>query len=362
MSDQQRLRFHWSLSAVGDAKRRGQAQTAMSGAFDLDTHVAFCQEAERCGIESLLMAFGFTRPDPFTWSAALGAHTDRIKFLTAIRSGVSSPTLFVQQVNTLAVITGGRVCINIVAGRAPGEHGFYGDFLSHDERYERTDEFWQVCHALWRGDGPVDFTGRHYRIEGARINTPFASADRDRPEIYLGGNSGQAVQLAIRHADCLLTFPDAPEPLAERIRPVLDSGTRVGLLVSMIARPTRDEAVAAAAELIATAGDSAREVHQGVRGGTDSVGFAKMYEMADDSAWVTRHLWTGAVPYLGAPAISLVGSADDMVDAIFSYRDIGVTEFLFTGFPDLEQMRFFAAEVLPRVREREAAAPALPGR
>lgn len=354
MDDPQRLRFHWSLSAVGDPRRRTQDQSAMSGAFDLDTHAAFCQEAERCGIESLLMAFGFTRPDPFTWSAALGSRTRRINFLTAIRSGVCSPTLFVQQVNTLSVITGGRVYINIVAGRAPGEHRYYGDFLSHDERYERTDEFWQICHALWRGEGEVDFTGRHYRIEGARINTPFQSADGYRPRIYLGGNSEQAVALAIRHADCLLTFPDAPGVLAERIGPVLDSGTRVGLLVSMIARPTRDQAIGAAAELVATAGDAAREVHRGARGGTDSVGFGSVYRMAeDDSAWVTPYLWTGAVPYLGPPAISLVGSADDMVDAIFEYRDVGVTEFLFTGFPDLEQMRFFAAEVLPRVRERE---------
>ncbi|HEY1570270.1 MAG TPA: LLM class flavin-dependent oxidoreductase [Pseudonocardiaceae bacterium] len=361
MADARRLRFHWSLSAVGDASRRGRAQTAMSGAFDLGTHASFCREAERCGIESLLMAFGFTRPDPFTWSAALGASTEKINFLTAIRSGVCSPTLFVQQVNTLSVITGGRVYINIVAGRAPGEHQYYGDFLSHDERYERTDEFWRICHALWRGDGPVDFTGRHYRVEGARINTPFLSAERDRPRIYLGGNSEQAVRLAIRHADCLLTFPDAPETLAERIRPVLESGTNVGLLVSMIAKPTRDDAVAAAAELIATAGDASREVHRNVRGGTDSVGFTSMYQMADnDSAWVTRYLWTGAVPYLGAPAISLVGSADDIVRAIFEYRDVGVTEFLFTGFPDLEQMRFFAAEVLPRVRERERQSAASP--
>jgi alkanesulfonate monooxygenase len=361
MADTQRLRFHWSLSAVGDAKRRGQAQEKMSGAFDLATHTEFCRAAERCGIESLLMAFGFTRPDPFTWSAALGSRTEKINFLTAIRSGISAPTLFVQQVNTLSVVTGGRVYINIVAGRAPGEHRYYGDFLSHDERYERTDEFWQICHALWRDDGPVDFTGRHYRVEGARINTPFLSEERDRPKVYLGGSSEQAIRLAIRHADCLLTFPEAPNRLAERIRPVLDSGTKVGLLVSMIAKPTRDEAVSAAADLIATAGDAARDVHKDVRGRTDSVGFTSMYEIADnDSAWVTRYLWTGAVPYLGAPAISLVGSADDLVEAIFEYRDVGVTEFLFTGFPDLEQMRFFAAEVLPRVRAREGASASSP--
>lgn len=356
MPDDGRLRFHWSLSAVGDPACRGKAQVTMGGAFDLDTHAAFCREAEQCGIESLLVAFAFSRPDPFTWSAALGSRTDTINFLTAIRSGICSPTLFVQQVNTLSVITGGRVYVNIVAGRAPEEHRYYGDFLSHDERYERTDEFWQICRALWRGDGPVDFTGRHYRVEGARVNTPFLSDERDRPKIYLGGNSEQAVRLATRHADCLLTFPDAPDRLAQRIRPVLRTGTRVGLLVSMIARPTRDEALAAAADLVATAGDAAREVHHKVRQGTDSVGFTSVYDMADgDSSWVTRYLWSGAVPYLGPPSVSLVGSADDLADAIFEYRDVGVTEFLFTGFPDLEQMRFFAAEVLPRVRLRERA-------
>jgi alkanesulfonate monooxygenase len=354
MIDANRLRFHWSLSSVGETMRRTQSQTAMSGAPDLDTHVDFSREAEQCGIESLLVAFAFARPDPLCWSAALGSHTEKIKFLTAIRSGISSPTYFVQQVNTLSVITGGRVCINIVAGRVPGEHRFYGDFLSHDERYERTDEFWQICHALWRDDGPVDFDGKYYQLENAQLKTPYTADGRTRPEIYSGGSSEQAVQLAIRHSDCLLTHPDAPARLAERIRPVLDSGTRAGLLLSMIARPTRDEAVAAAQALIDKAGEQARGVQSDARGRLDSIGFQSVYDLAEtDPAWVTPYLWTGAVPYLGPPAISLVGSADDMVKAIWEYRDVGITEFLFTGFPDLEQMRFFGTEILPGIRSRE---------
>jgi alkanesulfonate monooxygenase len=322
----------------------------MSGAPDLGAHVAFCREAEQCGIESLLMAFGFTRPDPFAWSAALGTQTEHINFLIAIRSGISSPTYFVQQVNTLSVITGGRIFINIVAGRVPGEHRYYGDFLPHDQRYERTDEFWQICHALWRDDRPVDFAGTHYQVEGARVNTPFSS-DLGRPEIYLGGNSRQAMDLAIRHADCLFTFPDTPERLAQRIRPVLASGTQVGLLVSMIAGPTRDDALAQARTVVESAGEQARRVHQEARGRLDSVGFTSVYDMADSSVWPTPYLWTGAVPYLGPPAVALVGSAGDMTRAIGEYRDIGVTQFLFTGFPDLEQMRFFGSEILPMLRE-----------
>src|SRR6266550_2708299 len=113
------LRFHWSLSQVGDKFRRANATTEMKGLMDLETQVDFCRAAEQSEIESLLMAFGFTRPDPVTLSSALGMMTDKIKFMVACRPGVISPTAFVQQINTLSVLTNGRVCINIVTGHSP---------------------------------------------------------------------------------------------------------------------------------------------------------------------------------------------------------------------------------------------------
>ncbi|ONI81224.1 hypothetical protein ALI144C_22090 [Actinosynnema sp. ALI-1.44] len=342
-----RVRFLWSLSSVGDPLRRSRALTSLSGMPEVAAHLDFCEQAETCGIESVLMAFGFTRPDPIVYSAVLGTRTERIKFLVAVRSGISSPTYFTQQVNTLAAVTGGRVCLNIVAGRAPDELRYYGDFLTHDERYQRTDEFWTICHALWRRDGPVTFEGRHYRVEDARLCGSF---DGGRPEIYLGGSSEQAVELAIRHADCLLTLPDAPVRLRRRIQPVLDSGTEVGLLVTLICRPTHTEAVEAAHAVVASAGEQARGVHGRLRGRSDSVGYKSTYALAArGSEWVTPYLWTGAVPYLGPPGISLVGSPDGIVEAICQYRSVGVTRFLFMGHPDLEEMAYFGAEVLPRV-------------
>jgi alkanesulfonate monooxygenase len=352
-------RFMWSLSSVDDKLRRSRSLTAMSGLPNLDEHVKFCRRAEASGIDSVLMAFGFARPDPITYSATLGAHTEKIRFLVAVRSGILSPTYFVQQINTLSAVTGGRVCVNIVAGRAPDELRYYGDFLPHDDRYERTDEFWHICHALWRADGPVDFTGRHYQVEGARINTPFVSAELSRPEIFIGGSSDQAHALAMRHADCLLTLPDTPAHMAPKICPVLASGTEAGLLVTLICKPTRAEAIEAAHALVASAGEDARARHGVLRGRSDSVGYATTYDLAaHDTNWLTPYLWTGAVPYLGPPGIALVGSPDDIVDALAEYQSIGMTRFLFMGHPDLEQMTFFGEEVLPRVRAREST----PGR
>ena len=72
---------------------------------------------------------------------------------------------------------------------------------------------------------------------------------------------------------------------------------------------------------------------------------------------MTDVLWAGAVPYLGAPAIALVGSPEEITAAIMEYRRIGVSQFLFLGWPDLEEMTFFGREILPLIRRAEGQVP-----
>jgi alkanesulfonate monooxygenase len=299
------------------------------------------------------MAFGFTRPDPLILSAAIGAATESIVFLVACRSGICSPTAFVQQVNTLSALTNGRVAINIVAGHSPHEQAYYGDFLAHDERYERTEEFLDVCAAFWRGDGPVDFAGKHYRIAGGRLNTGFVSPRRSAPEIYLGGNSEQAEKLAIKHASCLLRYPESPPEMRRRAWPLLAAGKEAGLRVAVLGRPTRAEALEAARELVEIAREKAQHNRREFVQRTESVAFRSTLDLADRTEWVTPCLWTGMVPYMGEAC--LVGSADDLAAAFLEYREAGVTQFLLSGWPDLAELEFFGREVLPRVRARETA-------
>jgi alkanesulfonate monooxygenase len=169
------LRFHWSLSSAGGETHRGaKSCAAQSGLPNLQAQVEFCRRAADCGIDSLLTAFGLHRPDPIALAAALGVLTERITFMVAVRSGVCSPTSLVQQVNTVSALTQGRICLNIVAGHTPDEQRAYGDFLSHDERYERTDEFLSICRSLWNGSAPVTFAGRYYQVENATLNTQFS--------------------------------------------------------------------------------------------------------------------------------------------------------------------------------------------
>ncbi len=347
------LRFHWSMSSVGEKWKGAKARAAHSGIPDLDAHLEFCRAAENCHIESLLTAVGFHRPDPIALSAALGVLTSKIKFMVACRSGLLSPTTFVQQVNTVSVLTHGRICLNVVGGHTPEEQRYYGDFLSHDERYERTDEFLAICRSFWNGLPEVTFQGRHFQIEKARLNTPFLYGQG--PEIYVGGASPKAVELAVKHASCFWTLPAGPDELFPRILGVMQAGVEVGLLVSLIARPSRREAITAAHAMLEALGSSPKKAHKEFAQRSDSVAFGSTLALAEDKPeWLTNCLWSGAVPYLGAPAIALVGSFEEVAGALWEYKQAGITQFLFMGWPDLEEMKFFSQEVLPLVRARES--------
>jgi alkanesulfonate monooxygenase len=354
------LRFHWRLPQGGErpgASRGFQASLPEAGLPDLDAQTRFCRAAEESGIDSVLVDFGWSKPDPILLAGALGAAAGKVKFIIAHRSGLTCPTSFVQQVNTLSSLIAGRFSLNIVAGHSPDEQRSYGDFLNHDERYERTEEFLSICHAFWKRNGPVAFDGRHYRVENGRLNTPFVSSERTFPELYIAGNSEAAERLAITQGSCWMRLAEPPEAVAGHAVKMLRCGKEIGLRCSVIARRTREEALNAARELLAGA-DTKHDDHltesRFVRK-SDSVSINHLFALAE-TEWLSKWLWTGAVRSHGAPAIAIVGSAAEVAGALLEYGDAGVSQFIISGWPKLEEMIFFGREVLPRVREAESLA------
>lgn len=352
-----RMRFHWSLpsSGVADRRRGARFRDEINQFEHLDRQRDFCVRADDLGLDSVLLPIGFQRADPIVLATVFGLATKRVNLMPASRAAVISPTHFVQQVNAVSAFTNGRIEINVVSGQGADELRYYGDFSTHDERYQRTDEFWTICHALWRREFPVDFEGRFIHVEGARINQPFVSPDRDRPYVYIGGSSDQARALAIKHADCLLRVVEPPEQLQPKIQPALDAGIQVGLISNLIVGRTHDEALEAGVTLAENAGERGKAaVAEWRRKTMESVGFNMIYQLAEDrSSWLTPYLWTGLVPYMGPMSISLIGSPDEIVEAIFEYRRIGVTQFMFQARPDMPTLEFFGADILPRIRQRE---------
>ena len=89
-------------------------------------------------------------------------------------------------------------------------------------------------------------------------------------------------------------------------------------------------------------------MHRQFAARSDSTGFRSVYAAAGSGEeWLTPTLWTGAVPVLGAPAIALLAPIKRWRRRSWATGDVGVTQFLLVGWPDVEEMQHFAAGVVP---------------
>ncbi len=85
----------------------------------------------------------------------MGAATRHLGIAVAVSVASQHPFLTVRSLSSLDYLTGGRVGWNIVTGNARSEHRAMGfDVMDHDERYDRADEYMEVCYKLWRGISP----------------------------------------------------------------------------------------------------------------------------------------------------------------------------------------------------------------
>jgi alkanesulfonate monooxygenase len=352
------LRFHWMLPKAGEVKLDGR-QTPLEAARhriesmsttspapkpDLTGWAHFARHAEAAGIEQVLISFSRYEPDPFVVAVALGQAVKRLKFIIAYRSGLMQPTTFVQQMNTASALVQGRVAFNIVAGSSSEEQHGYGDFLSHDERYARAEEFLAVCNAFWCLDGEVNFDGRYYRVEQGKIATPFVG-NFSRPEIYVSGHSPRSEELAYSQGTCWLRVAEAPEKLAPIVARARERGVGVCLRLCLLCRPTRDEAIAVAESLLPADRDESTTTLK-----DDSQMYREGKGVKSDAHWLTNNLWTGLVPHYGPVWTTLLGSPREIAEALLEYERIGVTEFIISGWPELDTVDTFGREVLPLVR------------
>ncbi len=318
---------------------------------DMEGWAKFTRAAEESGIESVLLSFSRYEPDTILLACAVGQVTTKLKFIVAYRMGLMQPATFVQQINTLSGVIGGRVSLNIVAGSSTVEQRGYGDFLDHDERYARAEEFLCVCRAFWANNGDVNFAGKYCRVEKGKIYTPFQAPNRTMPEIYVSGHSDQAQHLAMSQGSCYLRLIDTPEKLSACVSHFRANGREVCLRLGIVCRPTHEEALAAAQGLLPSE-EIGRE-ERGILTRSDSKTLHDALAAADNVGWLNRNLWAGLVPYYGSSAVTMVGSPRDLANAFLEYKRIGVTQFIISGWPKLDEMVIFGREVLPLVRAAE---------
>jgi alkanesulfonate monooxygenase len=359
MSD---LTFHWFLPTNGGDGRQivGGGHGVGPGRSGRPPSVSYlgqvARAAEDLGFEAALTPTGAWCDDAWLSTAMLSQVSARLKFLVAFRPGLTSPFLAAQMAGTFQNLTGGRLLLNVVTGGESHEQRMYGDFEDKDARYARCDEFLSVVRALWRGE-TVDLDGEHLRVEGARLG----QIPDPVPAIYFGGSSPAAGDVAARHADVYLTWGEPPHAVREKIEWIRGlaadqgRGIRFGLRMHTITRDTSREAWAEADRLLAAMDPAAiARVQDGLRR-SESEGQRRMLALHRGSAVdleIHPNVWAGVGLVRGGAGTALVGSHEEVADRIEEYADLGIDEFILSGYPHLEGAYWFGEGVLPILADR----------
>ncbi|MEU4806767.1 LLM class flavin-dependent oxidoreductase [Actinosynnema sp. NPDC023587] len=356
---------HWFLPTSGDGRtvvERFHASRSPGGPASRGPDIDYLEQvavaAERNGFEGVLTPTGTWCEDAWLTTAALLSRTSRLKFLVAFRPGVLSPTLAAQMAATYQRISRGRLLLNVVTGGDSLEQRRFGDWLDHDQRYARTDEFLHVVREVWAGR-PVDFAGEHYQVAGATLSAPPDPV----PPIYFGGSSDAALPVAARRADVYLTWGEPPALVAEKIGRVRalagDRPIRFGIRVHTISRDTSAEAWREAGKLLEALDPVQVERAQEQLRASQSVGQQRMValhggDLSKGVRGLEVHpgLWAGIGLVRGGAGTALVGSHAEVADLIEEYHALGVEEFVLSGYPHLEEAYWFGEGVRPELARR----------
>lgn len=378
------IHIHWYLPTNGDSREivgSGDDSHVIAGVSrggfrepTIEYLADIVRTAERLGYEAVLTPTGTWCEDAWITTAALSQVTSRLKFLVAFRPGLITPTLAAHQAATFQRISHGRLLLNIVTGGDAVEQRRFGDFLDHDQRYARTGEFLEVMRGVAVKGGrkhTFDFSGEHYRIEGARIDF----GGWDFPQVFFGGASAAAERIAARHVDVYLAWGEPPLQVAERVKRVRELAASFGrsmafgIRLHVISRDTEAEAWAEANRLIAKIPPERVAAAQAVFSRTESVGQQRMTALQKTSgisAVASRNareleispgLWAGYGLVRGGAGTALVGSHEQAADRIEEYHRLGFDHFILSGQPHIEEAYHFAEGAAAVLQSRKLLVP-----
>jgi alkanesulfonate monooxygenase len=316
------------------------------------------ETAAEMGFSSLLTATNFhAENDAWTASVATLARTEGAGLLIAVRPGMFNPAVFAKMAATAATLFPGRVRINIVTGSNPAENAMYGDHETHDMRYSRTREWIALMRRLW-SEPLVDFAGTFYQCQGAKLEPKPNPAI----PIYLGGHSESAQRLAAELADVYLVWADTLDGIAARLASMREAealvGRRVphGMRCHVIVRETEAEAWAAADRLISRIDPAVRAAFVEAAGRTDSEGQRRQIALSTGSSLVVEdNLWAGVGLARTGVGLAIVGNPEQVERKLRAYQALGISTFILSGYPHLEECRRFGELVMPRLRASSAA-------
>ncbi len=165
---------------------------------------------------------------------AMSRVTRHVGYGLTYSSTFMHPYYTARLMNSLDHVTGGRIAMNLVTSTRPADAANFGmdELMEHGSRYDRMEEFVDVCRKLWDSAEPdamlwdhatgrvgdpakvhgVSHAGRFFKVEGP-LNTP--PSPQGRPVLIQAGGSPRGVRASAYVADHVF---GADMPLASQVK------------------------------------------------------------------------------------------------------------------------------------------------
>ncbi len=358
-------------------------QQAVGAPLELETIGKLAQLFEANDYDRVLILQNSFAADPLPIASYVAAITKRLAFMVAHRPGFIAPTMAARLFATLDHLSQGRAGVHIITAANDIETQCDGDFLTKDERYRRSREYVEVLRLVWAATDPVTFEGNFYKFN--RALSELRPYNGSIP-IYWGGASPLALEFGGQSADIyamsglqpleqMRTFADSIKASAAKAgRPIkLQASVKMiigdteeaawkkaqDVLDNVQATAERQQALREAGKTASVPGMRIDDTLTTSKGGS---GLNRLANLADGGDVVDKRLWMGAMKAsqsFATPMIPpvLVGTPEQVADAVGDYYDLGITGFLMTGFDALRDIPLFGAELNPLLRRMARTRP-----
>ena len=353
-----------SLSVFGGGINPGGEVPA---GVDPEYIAQFARAHETAGFDMVLTGYSSSTADGFEVAGYAAGCTKRLGFLIAHRPGFVAPTLAARKAATLDQLTGGRVAMHIITGGSDAEQRQDGDWLDHDTRYRRSNEYMEVMRRVWTETAPFDYDGEFYRFQGA--HSQVRCCQEPHLPLFFGGASEAAVAVGSQRADVFAFLGEPLEVVRERIGRLRRQAAAYGrkLAFSLSVRPvlgkTEDEAWERANGILARVQEATRgKIAPGQPARLQSelsqrlVNFAGRQDIYDERLWMPIAYASGGA----GNTTCLVGTADQVTESLLAYYDAGCSAFILRGFDPLADAIEYGKELIPLLREGVASRAAPP--
>lgn len=343
------------------ATTRGSEASEYAGPpFDPAFVPEIARAYEAAGFDRVLVGQNARCADSLQVAAAVAAATSRLKLMIAHRPGFIAPTMAARMLATLDQLSGGRAGVHIITAFSDIETRCDGDYLTKDQRYERSREYVGILRRIWAARAPIDHAGAFYRFDQALSEVHPVNGTIP---VFWAGTSEPGLRYGAELADVYAMAPGSVGQVADLVGRVRSEAARHGRAprFSMSMRLVVGDSDAAAWDRATSLlrGVEARQAAQGLLGRElGAAAEAAQTKAAEaDAAGADPCLWTGLTQATKGrlQVMCLVGSPDTLVEALMRYWHAGIDNFLITGFDWLADTARIGADIAPALRRRTQA-------